>query len=85
MLGQLLVGAVDSRLIAAGHGDAGLEVVADHRLRHAADHVQGVDVRSDPSRKTQVLVHVSIRPSASDSEFGRALGNSLQTENLRGL
>ena len=70
-------------LIAADCGDAGLEVVADDRLRHAADHVQGVDVRSDPSRKTQALVHVT-RPSASDSELGRALGNSLLTGNLGG-
>ena len=51
VLGQLLVGAVDPGLIAANRCDAGLEVVADHRLRHAADHVQGVDVRPNPVGK----------------------------------
>ena len=72
-------------LIAADCGDAGLEVVADDRLRHAADHVQGVDVRSDPSRKTQPRLHATYRTAgASDSEFGRALGNSLLTGNLAG-
>src|SRR6266550_9066776 len=60
-------------LIAADCGDAGLEVVADDRLRHAADHVQGVDVRSDPSRKTQPRLHATYRTAgASDSEIGRA-------------
>ena len=48
VLGQLLVGAIDAGLIAAGRGDAGLEVVAHDRLRHAADRGQGVDVRADP-------------------------------------
>jgi hypothetical protein len=70
-------------LIAADCGDAGLEVVADDRLRHAADHVQGVDVRSDPSRKTQALVHVTyqavgvrlrIRPRAGARHFEGAGG-----------
>jgi hypothetical protein len=44
MLGQFLVGAIDARLIAAGGGDAGLQIVADDRLRHAADRAQGIDV-----------------------------------------
>jgi hypothetical protein len=48
VLGQLLVRAVDPGLIAANRCDAGLEVVADHRLRHAADRAEGVDVRPDP-------------------------------------
>lgn len=48
VFGQLLVGAIDPGFIAAGRGDAGLEVVADHRLWHAADHAEGVDVRPDP-------------------------------------
>src|SRR5713101_530356 len=46
VLGKLLVGAVDTGFIAARCSDAGLEVVADDRLRH-----EGVDVGPDPVGK----------------------------------
>ena len=34
---ELPIGAIDAGLVARRLGDAGLEVVADHRLGHAAD------------------------------------------------
>ena len=48
MRGEILIGAIDPGLVARGLGDAGLQVVADDRLRHAADEAEGVDVHGDP-------------------------------------
>jgi hypothetical protein len=42
VVGQILIGAVDARLVTRGLGDAGLEVVAHRRLRHAAAYMLGV-------------------------------------------
>ena len=51
MGGEILIGPVDSRLIAAGGRDPGLEVVADDRLRHPAEELKRVDVSPDPVRQ----------------------------------
>src|SRR3979490_718138 len=48
MGGKVLIGAVDAGLVTRGLGDAGLEVVADHRLRHAANGSKRADVHADP-------------------------------------
>jgi hypothetical protein len=48
MGGELLVGAIDTGLVARGLGDAGLEVVADRRLRHAADGGECIHMHADP-------------------------------------
>ena len=45
------VGAVHRRLVEAGLGDPGLEVVADNLPRHAAERGQRVDVGADPVRQ----------------------------------
>ena len=45
---HLLVRALDSRLVAAGHRDAGPQLVRHHRLRHAAEELKGADVAGDP-------------------------------------
>ena len=46
--GEILVGAIDPRLVAAGGGDAGFQVVADDQRRHAAEKAEGVDVGGGP-------------------------------------
>ena len=48
VVGEILIGAVDARLVARRLGDAGLEVVAHNRLRHAADRGERVHMRADP-------------------------------------
>src|SRR3954453_17160977 len=48
MGGKVLVGAVDAGLVTRGLGDTGLEIVADHRLRHAANGSKRADVNADP-------------------------------------
>ena len=77
MFGQLLVGAIDPGFIAAGRGDAGLEVVADHRLWHAADHAEGVDVRPDPIGKSfrpaRLRIGVVGRSQHRDEDMGAPL------------
>jgi hypothetical protein len=42
------VGAVYRRLVKAGLGNPGLEIIADNSPRHPADGVQRVDMRADP-------------------------------------
>ena len=51
MGGEVLVGAVYARLVSAGGGDPGLEVVADDCLRHPTEERQRVDVSPDPVRQ----------------------------------
>ena len=48
MGGEVRVGAIDAGLVARGPGDAGLQIVADHRLRHAVDGGEHIDMRADP-------------------------------------
>ncbi len=48
MGGEILVAAVDPRLVAAGGGDAGFQVVADDQRRHAFEKAEGAGVRADP-------------------------------------
>ncbi len=57
---HLLVGAVDPGLIAAGGGDAGLEVVADQLPRGTAEEAEGVDVTTDPVRQALAPADLSI-------------------------
>jgi hypothetical protein len=49
--GEVLAGAVEAGLVAAGGGDPGLEIVADDQLGHAAEEGERVDVRPDPVGK----------------------------------
>ena len=51
VLREILIGAIDAGLVARRLGDPGLQIVADNRLRHAADRGQGVDMRTDPIGK----------------------------------
>jgi hypothetical protein len=48
VIGQLLIGAIDARLIARRPRDAGLEIVRHQRPRHPADRRKGMDMRRDP-------------------------------------
>jgi hypothetical protein len=48
VVGQILIAAVDARLITRRLGDAGLEVVGHDRLRHPTDRRQPVHMRADP-------------------------------------
>ena len=45
---EILVGAVDARLVARWLGDAGFEIVRYGGPRHAAEEIERVDVRPDP-------------------------------------
>src|SRR6266446_6433329 len=48
MLGEVLVGALQARLVAAGHDDAALELVAHDGGRDAAEEREGAGVAGDP-------------------------------------
>ncbi len=49
--GHVLVGPADARLVAAGRGDAGLEVVADDLARDTTEAGKGAHVAADPVRQ----------------------------------
>ena len=48
VVGELQIAAVQARLVAVRVGDRGLEIVADHELRRAAQESEQVHVRADP-------------------------------------
>jgi hypothetical protein len=48
VLRELLVGALDARLVATGDGDAALELIADHDLGDTAEKREGALVAADP-------------------------------------
>jgi len=48
MARHLGVGSVEAGIVAIGIGDGGLEIVADHELRHAAQKAEQVRVHADP-------------------------------------
>ena len=48
MVGKVLVGAIDTRLVARRLGDARFEIVGHGGLGHAAEKVERTDVRPDP-------------------------------------
>ena len=48
MGGEVLVGPVDARLVAARRRDPGLEIVADERLRHPTQEGERIDMGADP-------------------------------------
>jgi hypothetical protein len=48
VVGQLLIGGVEIRLIAAGLGDTALEVVGDDQLRHSAEVLEATGVTHHP-------------------------------------
>ena len=51
MPGQVGIGPIDHRLVKAGLGDAGLEIVADRLPGGAAEIRKGADMRGDPVRQ----------------------------------
>ena len=42
------IGTIDARLVEAGLGDAGLQIVGNHHRRHTAVKAKGACVRADP-------------------------------------
>jgi hypothetical protein len=48
MAGEIGVGPVDHRLVAAGLGNAGLQIVADRLPGSAAEIAEGAEMRGDP-------------------------------------
>jgi hypothetical protein len=48
VVGQVLIGSVDARLVARWLGHAGFQIVADYRFRYATERRERADVRSDP-------------------------------------
>jgi hypothetical protein len=48
---QILVGPVDTRLVAARHRNPGLQIVADERLRHPAQEGKRIHMGTDPVRQ----------------------------------
>ena len=50
MPGHVGIGPVDHRLVKAGLGDPGLEIVADRLAGDAAEISKGADMRRDPIR-----------------------------------
>ena len=51
MAGEIGIGPVDHRLVKAGLGDAGLQIVADRLPGDAAEIGEGADMRGDPVRQ----------------------------------
>ena len=51
MPGQVGIGPIDRRVVKAGLGDAGLEIVADRLPGGAAEIRKGADMRGDPVRQ----------------------------------
>src|SRR5262249_43320290 len=54
VLGTLAVGLLHLRVVPAGFGDGGLEVVEHDALRHTAEEIEGVPVQKQPGRDTLV-------------------------------
>ena len=48
MLCQVLISGVDIRLITAGVGDSGFQVIRDDDLRDTAKKLKGMDMSFDP-------------------------------------
>ena len=48
MAGHLSIGAVDPGIVAIGVGHGGLEIIADHELRHAAEIPEQAGMHADP-------------------------------------
>jgi hypothetical protein len=48
MGGHLGIGPVDSGIIAIDIGYSGLEIIADHELRHAAEIPEQIGMHTDP-------------------------------------
>ena len=48
MAGHLGIGSVDPRIVTIGVGHGGLEIIADHELRHAAQKPEQVGMHADP-------------------------------------
>ena len=51
MSGQIGIGEIDRRLVEAGPGDTGLEIIGDDLCRDTAEEVESALVRSTPVRQ----------------------------------
>jgi len=75
MIGEILVCPVDAGLVARRLRDAHLEIVGHRRLRHAAEEVERVDVRTDPVgqrlRPARLRVRVARRAECRDEQMRR--------------
>lgn len=60
VLGHLLVGALDPRLVAVAVSDAALELVGDDGLRHAPQVLQRPDVAVDPVQALLAPARLSV-------------------------
>ena len=58
MARHLGVGSVETGIVAIGVGNGGLEIIADHELRHAAQKPEQVGMHADPVR--QALARASL-------------------------
>lgn len=59
MAGHLNIGSVEPGIVTIGVGHGGLEIVADHELRHAAEIPEQVGMHADPVG--QALAWASLR------------------------
>ena len=48
MAGHLGIGSVEPGIVAIGVGNGGLEIIADHELRHAAEILEQIGMHADP-------------------------------------
>jgi hypothetical protein len=48
MAGHLGIGSVEPGIVAIGVGHGGLEIIADHELRHAAEILEQIGMHADP-------------------------------------
>ena len=83
------VGAVDQRLVEAGPGDPGAQVVADDLPRHPADERQHVDVHGNPVRQRlrpdRFRKDVAGGPQHGDEDLGPAHLSGCPVDHLHGV
>src|SRR6202030_3724339 len=60
MAGHLGIGSVYPRIVAIGVGNGGLEIIADHELRHAAEISEQVGMHADPVGQALAWASLSV-------------------------
>jgi hypothetical protein len=60
MAGHLGIGSVDPGIVAIGVGNGGLEIIADHELRHAAEIPEQIGMHADPVGQALAWAGLSI-------------------------
>jgi len=74
VFGHVSISPVDGRLVKAGFGHAGLQIVADHLCGHPAKEAEGATMRPDPVRQTLAPTRLGIRSGSKHQGLPRTTG-----------